>query len=86
LLFYNWASFFIGIAFVLLGCFVSLLVPVNLRDRKLTRLDGEWGRVRIWGLGLIRGIKGKGIQRVSQEQEDVEWNEYLDALREAQLP
>ncbi|KAJ3174671.1 hypothetical protein HK101_010865 [Irineochytrium annulatum] len=64
------------LAFVLLGLVLACLVPANLRDRRLPRVEGEVMRVRVGGR-LYRLVRGKGIVKVSREEEDAEWEAYV---------
>ncbi|KAJ3111865.1 hypothetical protein HK098_008304 [Nowakowskiella sp. JEL0407] len=59
---------------------VCLFIPVNLRDRRLPKVDGEMFRFRFVTGRMIRVMKGFKFVTVSKEEEDNEWDRYLVSL------
>ena len=67
------------LAFVILGFFICILIPANIRDRKLPRVSGEWLRFRFLNNRMVRVVNTKFIM-LSKEQEDEEWNAFINQL------
>ncbi|KAJ3159565.1 hypothetical protein HDU86_001574 [Geranomyces michiganensis] len=68
------------LAFTCAGIIACLLVPTNLRDRRLPRKAGELFRFRFVNGRLVRVING--VPRfTSKADEDAEWSAYLATLK-----
>ena len=72
------------LAFVILGFFLCIFIPANIKDRKLPRCEGEWVRFRFVNNRLVRVINGKPIMLTKQE-EKAEWMAYLETLRKQEM-
>ncbi|XP_055340902.1 L-lactate transporter-like [Paramacrobiotus metropolitanus] len=64
---------------VLLALILAVLVPTDLRDRKLPRVEGERLRFRLPNGRLVRFVHGR-FRVVRAEQEETEWVAYLKSL------
>ncbi|KAJ3407899.1 hypothetical protein HDV05_005235 [Chytridiales sp. JEL 0842] len=69
------------LAVTILGFLVSLMVPADLKLRRLPRTEGEVLRMRAFG-SIFKYVKGKGIVKVTKEEEAREWDNYLKSLVE----
>ncbi|KAF9976741.1 hypothetical protein BGZ73_007966 [Actinomortierella ambigua] len=65
-----------------LGFVFLLFVGTNIHDRLLPKAEGEWMRLRLFGR-LIRIGKG-GIRPLSKQEENDEWDAYVDQYRKEQ--
>ncbi|KAI8809027.1 major facilitator superfamily domain-containing protein [Cladochytrium replicatum] len=59
---------------VLVGFVITFWIPVNLRDRRLPKREGEMLRFRSVGGHLVRMVK------MSKEEEEREWEEYCSGI------
>ncbi|KAJ1569910.1 hypothetical protein HK096_010392 [Nowakowskiella sp. JEL0078] len=64
---------------ILIMFFVCLFIPVNIRDRKLPKLEGEMIRFRFINGRMIRVMKGLKFVQVSKETEEQEWSSGCNA-------
>ncbi|KAJ3100241.1 hypothetical protein HDU96_010411 [Phlyctochytrium bullatum] len=71
------------LAMVIVAFFLSLLIPTNLRDRRLPLVEGEKSRLLRFRFGsrgkMWRFVNGRFVS-VSREEEEREWNAYMDEL------
>lgn len=68
------------VAITALSFILCILIPTNLKDRKLPKVQGETLRFRNpLSKNLVRLVNGKFVT-VSQEAEDEEWAAYLSSL------
>ncbi|KAG0033459.1 hypothetical protein BGZ81_008412 [Podila clonocystis] len=58
------------------GFVFLLFVGTNIRDRLLPKARGEWFRIRLFGR-LLR-VGSFGIRKLSQAEEDAEWESFVD--------
>ncbi|KAI1316881.1 hypothetical protein EDD11_009371 [Mortierella claussenii] len=60
-----------------IGMFVVLFVRTSIRDRLMPATEGEFTRIRLFGR-LVR-VGSFGFRTVSKEQEEAEWDAFVDA-------
>ncbi|KAJ1562711.1 hypothetical protein HK096_004969, partial [Nowakowskiella sp. JEL0078] len=68
---------------ILIMFIVCLFIPVNIRDRKLPKVEGEVMRFRFVNGRMIRVMKGFKFVYVSKESEEGEWNAVPLGIRKA---
>ncbi|OQV13624.1 hypothetical protein BV898_12167 [Hypsibius exemplaris] len=62
---------------IVLGFFITLFIPTNVRDVKLPRVPGELFRLRLINDRLFRFTKWRG-HILTREEEETEWQAYLE--------
>ncbi|KAF9090086.1 hypothetical protein BGX29_011688 [Mortierella sp. GBA35] len=67
----------------IIGFLFLLFVGTSIHDRLLPRKEGEFARLRVFGR-LVR-IGAFGVQWLNREQEEVEWANYVEKRRQADL-
>ncbi|KAJ1923517.1 hypothetical protein IWQ60_005842 [Tieghemiomyces parasiticus] len=73
------------LSIAIVALIVTLFVRTSLRDRYLPRVPGQIFRIRAFGQ-LVRATRereGLKLSFVSRQQEDEEWNQFIDHRREA---
>ncbi|KAF9583446.1 hypothetical protein BGW38_009444 [Lunasporangiospora selenospora] len=72
------------LAIACVGFLFLLFVGTNVHDRLLPRGKGEFARLRVFGR-LVR-IGTFGIKMLTKDQEEAEWEEFVDSQRNAHQP
>ncbi len=75
------------LAFIIAGLLSTIFVRTTVKDRKLPPVDGEWFKFRIFGKVIrIKNISiFPGIEVLSSEKYDEEWEKYLQSLNQAKV-
>ncbi|KAF9401677.1 hypothetical protein BGZ94_005149 [Podila epigama] len=65
------------LAIAAIGCVFILFVKTSIRDRLMPKIDGEFGRTRLFGRILRFG--SFGVQYVTKDQEEAEWSTFVNS-------